>query len=492
VGGLLMVQGTSSDAGKSVICAALCRWLREEGYTVAPFKAQNMALNAMAVPGGGEIGWAQVMQAEAAQTEPLVQMNPVLLKPISDTVCQVVLEGRPIGHMSAAAYQEYKKTAFTVVLDCLQQLRHNFDVVVIEGAGSPAEVNLRDHDIVNMRLAAACGAPVLLAADIDCGGVFASVAGTMALLEEYERRLVRGIVINKFRGFKEKLQPGLEMLERITAVPVAGVLPYLEGLSLPAEDSLGLRGGGSGSLEVAVIALPRISNFTDYHVLTAGEGVMLRYVRRAEEVGSPHLVILPGTKDTLGDLSYLRQSGLDKAITAARRRGTAIVGICGGFQLLGRRISDASACDGRGGVGYGLGLLEVETMFSGEKRTARVKGYTLEHGEELEGYEIHMGHSTLLAGRPFAMLQEGSGRRYTEGAVSDDGQVFGTYLHGLFDGVSFRRGFFNRLRQKNGLPKLNTAAESAGERREASYRLLAQAVREHLDTGLLARLLVGR
>lgn len=490
MGAVIMVQGTSSDTGKSILCAALCRWLSEEGYTVAPFKAQNMALNAMVVP-GGEIGWAQVMQAEAARVAPMVEMNPVLLKPVSDTDCQVIVGGKPVGDMSAARYQEYKREAFPAVLDALAKLRRQFDVVVIEGAGSPAEVNLRDHDIVNMRLAEAADAPVLLAADIDRGGVFAAVVGTLALLTDDERKRVHGVIINKFRGIKERLQPGLDQLTEITGKPIAGVVPFLEKLSLPAEDSLGLRAArsGPGELQVVVVTLPRIANFTDYHVLAEEEGVSLRFTDRPAEIGSPHVIILPGTKNTLADLVFLRESGLAEKITAAHRQGSYVVGVCGGYQMLGQRITDRSGSDGTGGDGQGLGLLSVETEFYPEKTTIRVTGKTVPDGEPLEGYEIHMGRTTRLAGHPFANLAAEDGVWRKDGAVSGDGRVIGTYLHGLFDSAQFRQGFLNRVRVAHGLPKRTGDGVSARQRREDSYRLLAQAVRDHLDLVLLNKLI---
>jgi len=490
LGVTLMVQGTSSDVGKSVLCAALCRWLYKEGYRVAPFKSQNMALNAMVTAAGGEIGWAQVMQAEAACTVPLPEMNPVLLKPVSDTVCQVVVGGRAVGNMSARQYQQYKKEAFPVVLEALGKLRQQFDVVVIEGAGSPAEINLREHDIVNMRLAAAAGSPVLLVADIDRGGAFAFVAGTLALLEDDERARIQGVIINKFRGNIERLQPGLTALEKLTGKPVLGVLPYLNRLSLPAEDSLGLNqaASGDGDLEVAVINLPRISNFTDYHALSA-EGARLRYVREASELGKPHLIILPGTKNTLADLAYLHGSGLAEKIETAYRAGSCVLGVCGGYQMMGLTIRDSLGYDGCGGSVPGLGLLAVETDFAQTKTTTRLTGETLAHGEALEGYEIHMGTTQRMNARPFARLRREDGTENLDGAVSEDGRLWGTYLHGLFDSPEFRSGFFHRLRLMFGLPLRQGDGLSARERREQSYVMLEQAIREHLDVALIRKLL---
>ena len=490
MGAVLMVQGTSSDAGKSILCAALCRYFTEEGYSVAPFKAQNMALNAMAVS-GGEIGWAQVMQAEAAMVEPTVTMNPVLLKPVSDLDSQVVVKGQVVGNMSAAAYQHFKESLFPQVLSALDSLRARYDVVIMEGAGSPAEVNLRQHDIVNMRLAEAANAPVLLITDIDRGGMFAYVAGTLALLEDRERDRVKGVIVNRFRGIKDRLQPGLDMLTARIHKPVIGVIPYLNELSLPAEDSLGLgaNAAGVGELDVAVIQLPRIANFTDYHVLGAEDGVRLRYVQSVQQLGQPHLIVLPGTKNTVSDLQWLKSSRLDKALQDACERGAYLVGICGGYQMLGRVVVDEAATDGHGGKEEGLALLPVETTFSAEKTTVRVTGKTVADQEALAGYEIHMGQTTRCNAQPFATLVTEDGKSYEDGAVSLDGRIVGTYLHGLFDAAAFRHGFLNRVRQAHGLAPKAQDELSARQKREQSYQLLGAAVREHLDCDVLMKLI---
>ena len=491
MGAVIMVQGTSSDAGKSILCAALCRFFAEEGFRVAPFKAQNMALNAMCVAGGGEIGWAQVMQAEAAGVEPTVAMNPILLKPVSDTDCQLIVNGMAVGELSAAEYLHYKKDALPTVLSALDKLRSQYDIVVMEGAGSPAEVNLREHDIVNMRLAQAAKAPVILVTDIDRGGMFAYVVGTLDLLTEHERALIQGVVVNKFRGIKERLQPGLEQMTALTEKQVIGVIPYLNGLSLPAEDSLSLDSitAREGGLDVAVIRLPRIANFTDYHILAEEEGIHLRYVSDERSLGHPHLIILPGTKNTLSDLRWLKEKGLAEAIINAANQGTYVAGICGGYQMLGTEVKDLENCEGTGGVEAGLGLLPVETTFQQKKTTIRVRGKTIAYAEELEGYEIHLGSTANCGLQPFAMLATEDGGEHEDGAVSTDGNVFGTYLHGLFDSTPFRTGFLNRIRQANQLPAGEAAVLSARQKRERSYSLLASAVREHLDTTLLLNLI---
>jgi adenosylcobyric acid synthase len=492
MGAVLMVQGTSSDSGKTILCAALCRYLAEVGYRVAPFKGQNMALNAMAVPGGGEIGWAQVMQAEAAGVVPEVAMNPVLLKPVSDTVCQVILQGRSVGDFSAREYLAYKDTAFSTVLASLDSLRHRFDVVVMEGAGSPAEVNLREHDIVNMRLAEAADAPVLLVSDIDRGGMFAYVAGTLALLTEAERNRVKGVVVNRFRGDKERLLPGLQSLEELTGKPVVGVIPHLAGLSLPPEDSFGLSQTWEKpwELDVAVIQFPRIANFTDLHVLGEEEGVRVRYVSDVTQLGEPHVIILPGTKNTIADLAWMKDKGLAQVVVTAAQNGTFVVGICGGYQMLGTEIRDFLGVDGAGGSVKGLNLLPVETDFHPEKTTVRTRGKTVKDGEEVRGYEIHMGRTRRLGGEPFARLYSEDGKCSEDGASSLTGRILGTYLHGLFDSTAFRQGYLNRVREVFLLqPCSNKAGLSAAQQREKSYALLGDAIREHLDTGLLVRLL---
>lgn len=490
MGAVLMVQGTSSDAGKSILCAALCRYFSDQGYRVAPFKAQNMALNAMAVD-CGEIGWAQVMQAEAARTAPSVEMNPVLLKPVSDTDCQVVVLGTAVGNMSASEYLVYKKEAFSRVLQSLDGLRRRFDLVVMEGAGSPAEANLREHDIVNMGLAEAADAPVLLVSDIDRGGMFAYVAGTLALLSEQDRRRVRGVVVNRFRGEPERLRPGLAMLEQRTGTPVVGVIPYLKELSLPPEDSLGLVSGSASTagLDVAVVRLPRVANFTDFHVLADEDGVQLRYVASAGEFGEPHVVILPGTKNTLSDLRWLRENGLAEAVTAAYRRGAFVVGVCGGFQMLGQTVRDPQGLDGAGGDAPGLGLLPVDTDFLPEKTVMRVRGRTVHDGVPLQGYEIHLGRTVRRAGRAFALLEADEGGLYEDGACDTSGRMFGTYLHGLFDSPHFRRRFLNCVREAFRLPGATVSGETAREKRERSYRLLSETIQTSVQTEFLLELI---
>ncbi len=400
--GNIMILGTASGTGKSLLAAGLCRILKQDGYRVAPFKSQNMALNSFITPDGLEMGRAQAMQAWAAGIEPSVLMNPILLKPQSDTGSQVIVNGRVWGVMSAREYFACKQTLVPQVLEAYATLKKNCDVIVLEGAGSPAEINLNRQDMVNMGLAAMVDAPVLLAGDIDRGGVFASLYGTLMLLEREHRNRVKGLIINKFRGDVEILRPGLSQLEELTRVPVMGVVPML-AVDIEEEDSLGLREQGSAGsvLDLAVIRLPRISNFTDFHPLEQVEGVGVRYVDSARKLGSPDLILLPGTKSTMADLIWLRQNGLEAALKKAAAAGTPLMGIGGGYQMLGQGLSDPQGIEGGGQIA-GMGLLPVEAVFHEQKARTRVTGKILEpqgffaglRGTGVEGYEIQTGTIT--------------------------------------------------------------------------------------------------
>ena len=366
----IMIQGTMSNAGKSLLAAGLCRVLRQDGYTVAPFKSQNMALNSFITASGGEMGRAQVVQAEAAGIAPDVRMNPILLKPTTDMGSQVIVNGRPVGNMNAMEYYRRKAEFVPAVLEAYRSLESAYDVVVIEGAGSPAEINLKREDIVNMGLARLVDAPVLLVGDIDRGGVFAQLYGTVALLEEDERARIKGVVVNKFRGDRAILEPGLKTLEELCGVPVAGVVPYLD-VDIDDEDSLSARldrNGGRRLIDIAVIRLPRISNFTDFAPFERYENVSVRYVDRVGDLHQPDLVLLPGTKSTIADLRWLRQSGLEAAVQRAASAGVPVMGVCGGYQMLGRSVADPEGAEAEPGTEIaGMGLLEVDTVFSGEK-----------------------------------------------------------------------------------------------------------------------------
>lgn len=428
----LMVQGTTSDAGKSTVVAALCRLLLRRGVRVAPFKPQNMALNSAVTPDGGEIGRAQALQAIAAGVEAHTDMNPVLLKPSSDTGAQVIIHGRVRAEMNARDYHQYKTVAMGAVLESHARLLAQYQAVVVEGAGSPAEINLRERDIANMGFAEAVDCPVILVADIDRGGVFAHLVGTLACLSESERRRIVGFVINRFRGDIALLEPGLDWLEAQTGKPVLGVLPYLHGMYLDAEDAVQPAQSDRGGFRVVVPSLPRMSNHTDFDALRAHPEVDLRFVRADEAMPAADLVILPGSKNTRGDLAWLQAQGWPAYLARHLRYGGKLLGICGGFQMLGRSVADPHGVEGKAGVSEGLGLLAIDTELAQEKRLALVSGQASLAGGApfgLQGYEIHMGVSQGAAMERPAFVIDGGG----EGACSEDGQVLGTYLHGLFD-----------------------------------------------------------
>jgi adenosylcobyric acid synthase len=469
----LMVQGTTSDAGKSTLVAGLCRVLARRGVRVAPFKPQNMALNSAVTADGGEIGRAQAVQAQACGLEPHTDMNPILLKPNTDRGAQVIVQGRPLADMEAMAYHGYKSIAMRAVLDSYRRLARGHDCIVVEGAGSPAEINLRDGDIANMGFAEAVDCPVLLIADIDRGGVFAHIVGTLELLAASERNRVVGFVINRFRGDKALLDPGLDWLERRTGKPVIGVLPYLHGLHLEAEDAVprGRPDKPGARLRVIVPVLPRISNHTDFDPLRLHPAVDLQFVDLTASIPAADLVVLPGSKSVQADLASLRASGWDRALARHLRYGGKVIGICGGFQMLGRRLEDPHGVEGVAGAAAGLGLLEIETTISPAKRLVRVAGRLAFADAAVTGYEIHMGVTTGAAlERPAAWLGE-----HPDGAVSADGQVLGTYLHGLFDHPEARDAL---LRWAGVDPE---PAPDYRVVREAHIDRLADAVSEHLD-----------
>ena len=427
----LMVQGTTSDAGKSTVVAALCRLLKRQGVRVAPFKPQNMALNSAVTEDGGEIGRAQALQAIAAGIAPHTDMNPVLLKPSSDTGAQVIIQGRVRAEMNARDYHQYKTVAMAAVLESHARLSGQYECIVVEGAGSPAEINLRDRDIANMGFAEAVDCPVILVADIDRGGVFAHIVGTLACLSESERARIVGFVINRFRGDIALLEPGLDWLERETGKPVLAVLPYLHGLYLDAEDAVQPAQAGRGAFKVVVPSLPRMSNHTDFDALRAHPGIDVRFVRAGEAILAADLIVLPGSKNTRSDLDWLRAQGWPDAIARHLRYGGKLIGVCGGFQMLGTLVRDPHGVEGSVGESAGLGLLALTTTMMQEKRLRQVSGTCAfaESSACVEGYEIHMGTSQGTAlGLPAFHID---GR--PEGACSPDGQILGTYLHGLFD-----------------------------------------------------------
>jgi len=477
----IMFQGTSSNAGKSVLTAALCRILLQDGYRVAPFKAQNMSLNSFVTREGGEMGRAQVVQAQACRLEPDVRMNPVLLKPNHDTGAQVILLGKPVGNMNVAEYIQYKPVAFEAAKEAYGSLAKEFDVIILEGAGSPAEVNLKHHDIVNMKMARYAEAPVLLVGDIDRGGVFASFVGTMEVLAEWERKLIAGFVINRFRGDEDLLGPAIDYTGYHTGRPIFGIVPFLRDLGLPEEDSVGFKSGAFDSaprqtgIEIAVIDLPHISNFTDFDSLRIEPDVCLRIIRSSKDLDHPDAVILPGSKNVMGDLEYIRESGLDRKILDLAAEGqTEVVGICGGFQILGGKIDDPYGIESVKQTIHGLGLLPISTVMAREKTLVRTGGMHLLSGIKVRGYEIHHGQTEGTPLTPLVLREDGE----VIGAGIDEGWIWGTYLHGIFDSDEFRRWFIDRLRVRRNLPPIGKP--SAVYDLEPAFERLAEAVRKSL------------
>lgn len=486
----LMLLGTHSSAGKSLLATAFCRILARRGVRVAPFKAQNMSNNAGVTPEGGEMGRAQIVQAEAAGIYPHTDMNPVLLKPEGNRRSQVVLKGRVAGHIEAANWLSMKDWLWGEVIAAYDRLAARYDVIILEGAGSPAEINLKAGDIVNLRMARHANAPCLLVGDIDRGGVFAALAGTLLLLEPEERAQIGGFLVNKFRGDPALLGDGLAMLQaKAFGVPTLGVIPYVPNLRIADEDAVSLDPGRrpivapkAGQREIAVIHLPHVANFDEFDALEAEPGVCLRYVRRAEDLGDPAAILLPGTKVTLSDLVWLREQGLAQAILAAHGRGSAVVGICGGYQLLGSWLSDPAGVEGpEGSAAPGLALLPVTTEFTRHKQTHQA--ILAREGEHLRGYEIHTGETSLAEGaQRFGVIVERSGAPVTvpDGAVSDNGRVWGTYLHGIFENDDFRHRWLRGLGWQGGF--ISTTAL-----RQAEYDRLADGVEAAVDWSALER-----
>lgn len=474
----IMIQGTMSGVGKSLLCAGLCRIFHEDGFRVAPFKSQNMALNSFITKDGLEMGRAQAVQAFAAGIEPDVRMNPILLKPSSDTGSQVILHGEVQGELSAAEYFRRKKEFMPEIQKAFDSLANEFDIVVIEGAGSPAEINLKQNDIVNMGLAKMVNAPVLLVGDINRGGVFAQLYGTVALLDPHEQKRIRGLIINQFRGDEQILRPGLQMLEERVKKPVWGVVPYTE-VDLDDEDSVCERLShhkAERPLDIAVIRLPRISNFTDFSPLEAHPMMSVRYVSAQHQLGTPDLVILPGTKSTLADLKWLRETGLETLILRLAGHGIGVLGVCGGYQMLGQTISDPYGTEG-GGTLRGLGLLPVETVFQTQKTRTRVtaSGCGWFEGAFIEGYEIHMGQTASQSTAPFCVLSDGR----AEGAVN--GNIMGTYLHGLFDSAQMVEQLADRLCTQKGIaPDSHTVMNYRDYQKREAHRW-AKVLRKHLN-----------
>ncbi|WP_373433565.1 cobyric acid synthase [Vibrio anguillarum] len=477
----LMVQGTTSDAGKSVLVAGLCRVLARRGIKVAPFKPQNMALNSAVTADGGEIGRAQAVQAQACGVEPSVHMNPVLLKPNSDTGAQVILQGRALSNMEATGYHDYKKVAMNTVLDSYARLQAEYQSVMIEGAGSPAEINLRENDIANMGFAEAADVPVIIIADIDRGGVFAHLYGTLALLSESEQLRVKGFVINRFRGDIALLQSGLDWLEAKTGKPVIGVLPYLHGFDLEAEDAITQAQtlSSNSKLNIVVPVLTRISNHTDFDALCLNPDVDLRYVGKGERIENADLILLPGSKSVRDDLAYLRSQGWDQDIKRHLRFGGKVMGICGGYQMLGRVIRDPLGVEGEAGESEGLGLLDVSTELTAEKTLRNVQGeLILPQGKaKVSGYEIHVGRTTLDDASSSAIITLDNGNR--DGLLSDCQQVLGTYMHGIFDSFPATE-LICRWAGAADISYYDHVAQ-----KEQAINRIADAIEEHLNLALL-------
>jgi len=502
-----MLQGTASHAGKTLLVAGLARIMAQDGYSVAPFKSQNMSLNSFASADGGEMGRAQVVQAEAAGIEPRIDMNPVLLKPTSDTGSQIIVQGRPAGTMTAQAYHDFKLSLLDAVSESLERLRREFQVVIIEGAGSPAEVNFRGHDIANMMVAEMADAPVLLIGDIERGGVFASLVGTMELLQEQERERVAGLIINKFRGDRSILEPGLDFLEARCQRPVLGVVPYIRDLRIEEEDSVALSdtkghltddleaavfpsqalwpsdvrataSGNGKTVRVRVIRLPRMSNFTDFDSIKACPGFDCDYAEQPSGLADADLIVIPGTKSTISDLRFLWSSGMAAEIIRMSQGGTPVIGICGGYQMLGGKIHDPHGIDSSAGSVKALGLIDIETVFDNEKETRQAAGEVrgasalLPKGAEVTGYEIHMGRSSLGPGAE-PLLETNFG---PDGAVSADGLVMGSYLHGFFDSDDVLAGMLSYFGCPAELPMMDR-----GLIKEHEYDRLARELRQSLD-----------
>jgi adenosylcobyric acid synthase len=487
----LAVLGTGSDVGKSIVVTALCRIFSDLGVRVAPFKAQNMSNNSFVTPDGGEMGRAQVVQAEAARAAFHTDMNPVLLKPCADTGAQVVLHGRPVGDLSAAEYFTDTSPLFREAKTSLDRLRAAYDLVVMEGAGSCAEVNLRDRDFVNFRMAHAAEAPVILVADIDRGGVFAQVAGTLAVIPPRDRKQVVGIIINKFRGDPALFRDGIAWVEQHTGLPVLGLIPYFRHIEIDSEDGVPLDllidpplEAGHGKISIAVLRLPHISNFTDFSPFCRDPDVCLHYLVKPRPLNGYDIVFLPGSKNVRADLDWMRRAGWDKRLREYVGRGGRVGGICGGYQMLGTEILDPHGIEGDPGRTEGLRLLDVTTTLGEEKILARVSGIWEATGEEVEGYEIHMGITQRLAGTAYAIRVTSRQGRFIDdidGAVDSEGRVWGTYVHGLFDLPGFRGAFLKGIDPEYATGVCPATTISQSEFKERQYEMLADHFRSHLD-----------
>lgn len=498
----IMVQGTMSNAGKSIVTAGLCRVFNQNGYKVAPFKSQNMALNSFITRTGAEMGRAQVVQAEAANIEPSVLMNPILLKPTSDEGSQVIVNGEAIGTMKAAEYFKFKTKLIPDIMKAFNKLAEENDVIVIEGAGSPAEINLKSQDIVNMGMAKMAKSPVLLVADIDRGGVFASIYGTIKLLPEDEQKMVKGIIINKFRGDIEILRPGLKMIEEKMGIPIVGVIPMMD-VDIEDEDSLSERlqtaHDGVSLIDIAVIRLPKVSNYTDFNVFELISGVEVRYVTSVSELGNPDMIVIPGSKNTIADLLWMRQSGLEAEILKQASKSIPVFGICGGYQILGTVLSDPFGVE-EGGDVKGMGLLQTETIFAEKKRTIQVNGkfgevngiFSELTGSEFHGYEIHSGVTNLLKGNSLTYMKpvHEETEEIEEGAqyITENMNIYGSYVHGIFDGNGIAKTIVEALLKKKGLSLENCDNINFDEYKQQQYDKLADYIKKSVDMDIVAKI----
>lgn len=483
---VLMFQGTASDVGKSLIAAAVCRIYTNRGYKVFPFKSQNMALNSYVTEEGFEMGRAQVVQAEAAKRSPDVRMNPILLKPRTDSTSQVIVKGKAEDNMSAVDYHKYKVSLRSVIEDVYKEIEKENDLIIIEGAGSPAEINLNDKDIVNMGMASIANSPVVLVADIDRGGVFASIYGTIALLTEEERKKVKGIVINKFRGDIKLLEPGIEMIEKMIGIPVVGVVPHLD-LKIDSEDSLALTQLSADrdttkDIDVAIIMLEKMSNFTDFENLSLQSDVSIRYVKTPQDLGHPDLVIIPSSKNSIEDVKKMEANGMKEALLGLVSKNVRFIGICEGYQLLGKKIIDIDPLCGKQRTVDGLGFLKCQTYLDKQQTTSKTKAEINEL--HLECYEIYTGHTELNEDSDFfARIYERNGKAVQsyDGAISKDEKIIGTYLYGLFNNLHWTRKYLNIIRQEKQLPPLSAPKLSISDLKEQEYEKLAIYVMSHLN-----------
>lgn len=497
----IMFQGTASNVGKSLITAGFCRIFKEDGYKVVPFKSQNMALNSYITKEGLEMGRAQVFQAEAAGIEPDVRMNPILLKPTSNQ-SQVIILGKVYKNMNAEQYHDFKPELKNMIKKTYGEICQGKDIAVIEGAGSCAEINLLENDIVNMGMAEIADAPVILIGDIDRGGVFASLAGSIMLLKEEEKNRIKGVIINKFRGDIKILEPGIKMLEEIIKIPVLGVIPY-SNIDIEDEDSLTQRFDKKikekKDIKIDVIKLPHISNFTDMNIFETQEDVNVNYVKEGESLTDPDMIIIPGSKNTIMDLLYLKESGLDKEIVKSAKKGNLIFGICGGYQILGQSVKDPLGVESEIKELSGLGLLDIETVFQGDKLTHQVEAEIMDEkgylkglkGQKIKGYEIHMGVSNKNSGENLSKIQKRSNKEMAEleGCVNLEGNVVGSYIHGIFDNLEFTRGVLNNIREKKGLDNIESKINSYEEYKDLQYTKLGQIIRDNVDMDKIYQIL---